>query len=213
MKLLYQRVVLLTILSLIFIGCGRKPTIMYTPKLQTVAITEIGKNMFSKMYAYSKHQHYVKLINAEDNRKYNVSEIGNPFDKVDDVPCALYNYSKSLLDYNCDGYFTHFRDGTPLEKPVKYRIIPTPTSRLHLVRDSFRYDVLYQGKVGNKLKITFREFISAKGTFIIRDAFTQTIEYELDNKGEALIGFKGLRIKVLHATNMDIKYKVIHDFD
>jgi len=49
--------------------------------------------------------------------------------------------------------------------------------------------------------------------FIIRDAFTQNIEYELDENGKAMIGFKGLRIEVLKATNMDITYKVVKDYN
>ena len=47
---------------------------------------------------------------------------------------------------------------------------------------------------------------------MIRDAYTQNIEYELDANGQAMIGFKGLRIKVLNATNLNIEYQVTRDF-
>jgi hypothetical protein len=35
----------------------------------------------------------------------------------------------------------------------------------------------------------------------------------LNNDGSTVIGFKGLRIEVLKATNMDITYKVIKDYN
>jgi hypothetical protein len=40
----------------------------------------------------------------------------------------------------------------------------------------------------------------------------KNIQYELDENGQAEIGFRGLRIKVLKATNFDITYKVLKDF-
>ena len=46
-----------------------------------------------------------------------------------------------------------------------------------------------------------------------RPAFTQDIEYELDKDGKTLIGFKGLRIEVEKATNLDITYKIIKDYN
>ncbi|MGZ5207947.1 MAG: hypothetical protein ACXWB0_02925 [Sulfuricurvum sp.] len=76
--------------------------------------------------------------------------------------------------------------------------------------DSFKYEALYQGRIDNKIKISFREFKDD----MARPAFTQDIDYELDNKnGEAIVGFKGLRIKILKATNMDITYSVIQDYN
>jgi len=204
---------ILVVLTFLIVGC-RQPMVMYVPNLNTTVVTEIGQNMFTKIYAYAKHKQYVKLVNADDRRKYNTYILGNPFDELDGIKCALHNRSDSLLDYNCDGYFTHLRDGSKLNKPVKYKIIPVPSSKLKLTQDAFKYEVLYQGKVGNKLKITFQEFMRGRdGQFIIRDAFNQTIVYELDKNGEAIIGFKGLRIKVLKATNADISYKVLKDYD
>ena len=203
------------VIGLIFIGCGKRamPSTIYKPNFNTVVVAEVGDNLFTKISAYFKHKKYVRLVNEEDNLKYNIRDIGHAFDKLGDTECALYNGINSLLDYNCDGYFTHTRYDNPLEKPVKYKVFDAPISTARLTQDSFMYDVLYQGKIGNKLKITFRQFFrSNKGAFIIRDSFTQTIQYELDSQGEAMIGFKGLRIKVLKATNSEITYKVLSDY-
>ncbi|MFA5233872.1 MAG: hypothetical protein WC390_05660 [Sulfurimonas sp.] len=96
----------------------------------------------------------------------------------------------------------HHPEYVKLDKPIKYHIKRTPEV---ITQDSFKYQVLYQGKVENKIKISFREF---KNDFI-RPAFTQDIEYALESDGTTIIGFKNLRIKVLKATNFDITYKVV----
>jgi len=45
-----------------------------------------------------------------------------------------------------------------------------------------------------------------------RPSFTQDIDYELNKNGNTIIGFKGLRIEILKATNIDITYRVIQDY-
>lgn len=205
--------ILCAFITLISVGCARTPIIadvIYTPQLQEVARAEVGENMFSKVSAIFRFKNYVVLPNEDQRVKYKVRDSGNRFDELEGVKCALYNRSLSLLDYNCDGEFTHLRNGEELDKPVKYKLIPAPPSKI--LRDSFKREVVYQGKIGNKIKISFQEFYANNGVFMIRDSYTQNIEYELDSNGEALIGFKGIRIKVLSATNLTIKYKVLKDF-
>ncbi|MFA5216113.1 hypothetical protein [Sulfuricurvum sp.] len=101
-----------------------------------------------------------------------------------------------------------------VDGPIKYTISPT---RPTFTDDSFKYEAIYQGKIGNKIKIQFREFVKSSGDtddfLMIRPAFTQDIEYELDKNGEAMVGFKGLRIKVIKATNTDITYSVTQDYN
>jgi hypothetical protein len=46
-----------------------------------------------------------------------------------------------------------------------------------------------------------------------RPSFTQDIDYELNKDGSTIIGFKGLRIEVIKATNIDITYKVVKDYN
>ena len=199
--------------ALISVGCARtaiNPEVIYTPQLQEIAEAEVGENMFSKVSAVFNFKNYVVLPNEDEREKYKVRVSGNRFDELEGVKCALYNGKFSLLDYNCDGEFTNLRNGDELDKPVKYKLIPAPPSKI--LRDSFKREVVYQGKINNKIRISFQEFYSNNGVFMIRDSYNQNIEYELDSNGEALIGFKGIRIKVLSATNLMIKYKVLNDF-
>jgi hypothetical protein len=67
--------------------------------------------------------------------------------------------------------------------------------------------LIYNGRVGNYVKFTYREF-SASG--MARMPFTQDVQYDLD-KG-AVIGFKGVRIEILDATNRKIQYRVLRHF-
>lgn len=69
---------------------------------------------------------------------------------------------------------------------------------------SFRVDFIYQGLAKGVLKFSYREFSGG----IARPAFTQDLTYDIAPDGTASIGFKGMRIKVLKATNESITYVV-----
>lgn len=73
--------------------------------------------------------------------------------------------------------------------------------------DSFRRTLLYSGRVGNKLKISYREFSGN----LARAAFSNEVEYDLNESG--IIGYAGARIEVLNATNTQITYKVLRNFN
>jgi hypothetical protein len=72
---------------------------------------------------------------------------------------------------------------------------------------SFQQTLLYNGKIGDKVAVSYREF--ADGT--ARSAFTNEVSYDL---GESkVIGYKGARLEVISATNTNITFKVISGFD
>lgn len=210
MKNLLKITIIITLL-LFFGGCGKPQlTTIYDPDLNKQATAEIGKNIYEKTHARVVTQKYVNI----EGKDYK-------FAKVDDAECAIHNSSESLLDYNCDGYFTHKRgsilergkDKNQLDKPIKYEVI---TKKIYYpLRDSFKYEAIYQGRIGSKIKVTYREYYYdiTTNAFMIRPAFEQIIDYELNEDGATLIGFKGLRIEVIKATNMSITYKIIKDYD
>jgi len=73
--------------------------------------------------------------------------------------------------------------------------------------NSFQQTLIYSGKVGNKLKIGYREFSGN----LARPAFNNDVEYDLNESN--LIGYKGARIEIIEATNEHIKYKVLKNFN
>lgn len=73
--------------------------------------------------------------------------------------------------------------------------------------DSFQRTLLYSGKVGNKINVSYREFADQYA----RAAFTNTAEYDLSESN--VIGYKGAQIEVIEATNQHIRYRVLRNFN
>lgn len=67
-------------------------------------------------------------------------------------------------------------------------------------------EFIYNGKVNNAIKFTYREYINDYA----RPAFTQDLQYDLNES--KIIGFRGLRIEIIEASNSKIKYKALSSF-
>lgn len=72
---------------------------------------------------------------------------------------------------------------------------------------SFRRTLIYSGRVGDKLRIAYREFSNN----IARGAFSNDVEYDLSESN--IIGYAGAQLEIIEATNRQIRYKVITHFD
>ena len=70
-----------------------------------------------------------------------------------------------------------------------------------------KQEFIYNGISNNSTKFIYREYINN----LARPAFNQEIQYDLNES--KTIGFKGLRIEILNATNSNIKYKILSDFN
>lgn len=71
---------------------------------------------------------------------------------------------------------------------------------------SFQQTLLYSGRVGNKLKISYREFSNNSA----RPAFNNDVEYDFGTS--KTIAYKGAMLEVISADNTSITYKVIRNF-
>ena len=86
--------------------------------------------------------------------------------------------------------------------------MPFERVKLNLSGDnSFQQALLYNGRVGNKINIGYRESSSN----MARPAFNNDVEYDLSES--KVIGYKGARVEVIDATNQMIKYRVITNFN
>jgi hypothetical protein len=74
-------------------------------------------------------------------------------------------------------------------------------------QDGFQQTLIYNGKVGNKINIGYREF----NNDMARPAFSNNAEYDLSRS--KIIRYKGAVIEIQQATNQYIKYKVISNFN
>jgi hypothetical protein len=79
-------------------------------------------------------------------------------------------------------------------------------TEVNLNSPTYIQEFIYNGRVDNALKFVYREF---SGDYI-KPAFTQEVQYDLNQSN--IIGFKSLRIKILNATNTELKYVLENNF-
>ena len=81
------------------------------------------------------------------------------------------------------------------------------TKRPVLADDAFQQTLIYNGRVGSKINIGYREFSNN----MARPAFNNEVEYDLNES--MFIAYKGAELEVVEATNQHIKFRLIHNFN
>lgn len=74
-------------------------------------------------------------------------------------------------------------------------------------QNSFQQILIYNGKVGNKINIGYKEF----NNDFARPAFSNNVEYDLSES--KIIRYKGAELEIIKATNQFIEYKVYSNFN
>lgn len=87
--------------------------------------------------------------------------------------------------------------------PVNYAL---ETKLSSLYPDSFQQTLLYNGKIGNRITLAYREFSNNQA----RLAFSNEVDYDLSES--VIIGYKGARLEVISATNTEITYRILSGF-
>ena len=72
--------------------------------------------------------------------------------------------------------------------------------------DSVKKEILYNGRSGTTLRLSYREFVRD----MARPAFTQDLTYDI--RDDRVVGFRGARLEVLDANNTSIRYRVLSSF-
>ena len=70
-----------------------------------------------------------------------------------------------------------------------------------------RWELVYAGKSNNNIRIYYREFVASNEGWMAKDAFTQELNYDL-NEG-SIIRYKQLKMEIISANNEKIIYKVL----
>lgn len=73
--------------------------------------------------------------------------------------------------------------------------------------DSLQRTLIYNGRVGEKVNIGYREFSGNTA----RPAFNNNVEYDLSESRE--IAYRGAKLEILEATNRSIKFRVLSNFN
>lgn len=76
-----------------------------------------------------------------------------------------------------------------------------------LAQDAFQRTLIYNGKVGSRINVAYREFSNN----LARPAFNNNVEYDLSESNR--IAYQGAELEVLEATNQHIKFKLHHNFN
>lgn len=227
-----QRLISLFLL-ITLVSCGAKkiavaPEIFttYSPELNEINNAEIGISLATKEKGFTydalkiKKQFEIKL-----NYLKETIEIGQIFMK---------DYSTKKYDLYSNSSDLTFGIAIPKsgEKPIIYTtndndgiytkgfsdfginfIIPkeeieyVKTRVFAKKKDYFEQEFIYNGRVGNALKFIYREYINDYA----RPAFTQDLRYDLSES--ETIGFRGLRIRIIKASNIKIEYIVLNHFE
>jgi hypothetical protein len=184
------------------------------PELNRDTFAEIGETLIEKEVGYKYDA--IKLLTLARARNYYVkTEIKNGELLINDSETQGHllfssedkSYGIAIpkqggnteMFVSTDGF--HIRI-IPLEGPVEFEKMKVPI----VGKEYFKQEFIYNGKVGNGLKFIYREFIDNTA----RPAFTQDLQYDLAEGN--IIGFKGLRIRVINASNTKIEYEVQSNF-
>jgi hypothetical protein len=82
-----------------------------------------------------------------------------------------------------------------------------PATRTVSTEAAFQQTLIYNGRVGNKINIGYREFSGS----LARPAFNNNVEYDLSTSDT--IAYRGARLKVLKADNSTITFTVLSNFN
>ena len=105
-----------------------------------------------------------------------------------------------VVDENRDGIFEAWAS-SQVDGKLK-NSLPYQFQTADSVRGK-KKELIYQGKQGDTLRFRYREYIND----IVRPAFDQTVEYNLDT--DKVVTFRGMKILVDNADNQEIAYRIV----
>lgn len=80
------------------------------------------------------------------------------------------------------------------------------TEKAFAGEDSFQQTLLYSGRSGDQVSLSYREFSGD----VARPAFSNDVDYDLTISNE--VAYKGARLEIIEATNTSITYRVLSNF-
>ena len=221
--------------ALLAAGCAspppvQPPEIQFTdhPPLNVEASAEIGETLLAKakVYVFDGLELLERVTDNGFAREYIVEPNSMRLDRVDGdgskwfVP-ALDSYTVNDKTFGRrvrprDAFMVLRTDGT-LQLRGYYdlttagQITPaSPRFRAGKIvdrqRPNFRQELIYGGRVGSQIRLTYREFSGD----LLRPGFTQEAQYDLAT--EQIVGFKGVRVQIVSATNTRLTYRVLKSF-
>jgi hypothetical protein len=192
--------VLLVIFSLV--ACGSRPVLFqesYTlPAIGELSTRGVGDSLFEQATGLLvKEFELAQDVNVGKNKipkgrygYYDENSTGIWFSGA-----GQYFYVKKADQTVCiDG-----KDCTKVEYTINKKLATVSP-------DSFQQTLLYNGKIGNRITLAYREFSGG----VARSAFSNTVDYDIS--ASPVVGYKGARLEVVTATNTELTYRVLSGF-
>lgn len=154
-------------------------------------LVKIGEDAEAEFYAAS---------NREGSAKFRGSSAFSTPDLVESVRIAKATGEFSVLGKMPPPYGS-------VKLAEKTQIEFSRSKKQFVDPASFQQTLIYNGKAGSKVSIAYREFSGD----MARPAFNNEAQYDLNES--KVIGYKGARIEVINATNEQIEYKVLQNFN
>lgn len=188
------------------------------PPLNTLATVEVGETLVAKgrrsirpaivteepvenWFARFPPQTFVLGYQSEKHNWYLADEAHNTMG-AGLYPVGNAGLCISRTDPSRIGFFNTLGACNESKAVVPYK----HTEALSEGRPSLSQELIYSGRSGSTIRIVYREFVNDYA----RPAFTQELTYDLNEGSE--IGFRGVRIQVVEATNTKIVYRVVSSF-
>lgn len=198
------------------------------PALNVESVAEIGETLLAKgkLYVFEGLDLHERITDLGTSREYSVEPHAMRLERIDADGKRFYVPAFDSYFVNdkvfgrrvrpSDAFLVVKPDGT-LELYGYYDLTTagkiSPSSPRFTVgkivdrqQPNFRQELIYGGRVGNQIKLTYREFSGD----LIRPGFTQEAQYDITT--DTTVGFKGVRISVVDATNTRLRYKVLKSF-
>lgn len=230
-----MRIIAVVALVVALAGCATLPPIqppevqfIDNPALNMDASAEIGETLLTKgkLYVFDGLELEERVTDNGFAREYIVEPSAMRLQRVDENGSRFFvpafdsyfvndkTFSRRVRPSNA---FMILKSNGSLELTGYYDLTNagkiTPANPRHKVgkiidkqQPNFRQELIYGGRIGSQIKLTYREFSGD----LIRPGFTQEAQYDLA-EGQT-VGFKGVRIQVISATNTTLIYRVLKSF-
>ena len=184
--------------------------VVNTPEVNQTATAEIGDSLLSYYYRSTSDAHII--VETTSERYQPTGSTLKPINQqaefilYENVSTGL-RLCRRLSDNvwggadglaNCQAFTFGLSTGVVSTKPVKYVVTNSP---------NFKQELIYNGRVGDYVKIIYREFSND----FARPSFTQDLQYDLSTSN--IVGFKGARLHIEDANNTQITYRVTESFE
>ncbi len=208
-----------------------------TPNIGQIASIDIGENIIK-----SQNFMHKRAVYCEDDIQYNKNgkikslKVTNEYVFDDASPKGSGALDKYCYMYLCVCvdpkssqvmtvesismvFLNHSVNPIVSEKPIFLK--EKEVSQTLIIETAFHQEFIYNGKVGNMVKFSYREFIdtdaptgngwlTTKSITLARPSFTQDVQYDLAEGN--IVGFKGAKFEIVNASNFKLDYKILSPF-